>query len=138
GPNACNLCHLDKSIDWTLGYLKSWHQKTFDEQAIAKSYSNRQEPLGRLWLNHSYHAVRLVAADAYGRRQKVKDLPELLGILDDKYLINRQFGQMVVEAIACQGLEKLGYSFALAPEARRAAAARVRERLGGIATTPSW
>ena len=25
-PNACNLCHLDKTLQWTADYLKSWYQ----------------------------------------------------------------------------------------------------------------
>ena len=27
-PNACNLCHTDKPIDWTLAALKDWYGKT--------------------------------------------------------------------------------------------------------------
>jgi hypothetical protein len=25
-PNACNLCHLDKSLGWTAGHLTTWYQ----------------------------------------------------------------------------------------------------------------
>ena len=34
-PNACNLCHLDRSLSWTEGYLANWYdqpQYTLDEQ----------------------------------------------------------------------------------------------------------
>jgi predicted CXXCH cytochrome family protein len=26
-PNACNLCHLDRSLGWTAGYLAKWYQQ---------------------------------------------------------------------------------------------------------------
>jgi hypothetical protein len=41
-PNACNLCHLDKTLAWTSGYLEKWYGTqevalTEDEQTIAAS-----------------------------------------------------------------------------------------------------
>ena len=41
-PNACNLCHLDKTLAWTADYLESWYRtaKTplgADEQSVAAS-----------------------------------------------------------------------------------------------------
>ncbi|MFK8111537.1 MAG: multiheme c-type cytochrome [Rubripirellula sp.] len=41
-PNACNLCHLDKTLKWSSGHLTTWYgQKevklTKDEQTIAAS-----------------------------------------------------------------------------------------------------
>jgi predicted CXXCH cytochrome family protein len=26
-PNACNLCHLDRSLEWTAGFLSEWYQQ---------------------------------------------------------------------------------------------------------------
>ncbi len=26
-PNACNLCHLDRTLQWTANYLESWYQR---------------------------------------------------------------------------------------------------------------
>ena len=30
-PNACNLCHLDKPIDWTIEKLRAWYDFEFSE-----------------------------------------------------------------------------------------------------------
>jgi predicted CXXCH cytochrome family protein len=119
GPNACNLCHLDRSIDWTLQFFQKWYGRRFNEYEIAKNYANRQAPVGSLWLQHPFRATRLVTAAAYARRKKADILPELLGILDDPYLLNRQFGQMAVEELCGQSLAKWGYQFTLSPEERR-------------------
>ena len=27
-PNACNLCHLDKTLGWTAQYLEQWYGVT--------------------------------------------------------------------------------------------------------------
>src|ERR1700687_3450983 len=41
-PNACNLCHLDKTLAWTADHLKEWYglekpRLTEDQQSIAAS-----------------------------------------------------------------------------------------------------
>jgi predicted CXXCH cytochrome family protein len=40
-PNACNLCHTDKPIVWTLGSLKKLFGKTYNEIVIAANYPDR-------------------------------------------------------------------------------------------------
>lgn len=30
-PNACNLCHLDKSLSWTANHLREWYQQPLPE-----------------------------------------------------------------------------------------------------------
>jgi hypothetical protein len=129
GPNACNLCHLDRPINWTLRYLREWYGRNYSEDEINRNYSSREEPMGRVWLRHPFRATRLVAAAAYGRQKKPEALPALLDILDDRYLLNRQFGQMAVEEVCGQRLEKWGYSFTLSPEERAVALPRVRTAL---------
>jgi predicted CXXCH cytochrome family protein len=129
GPNACNLCHLDRPIDWTLGYLCDWYGKRYRESEIAHQYPYRREPVGVGWLRHPFRATRLVAAAAYGRQKSPDILPELLGILDDPYLLNRQFGQLAVEAICGQPLEKWNYRFTQSPEERAAVLPRLRAAL---------
>ena len=41
-PNACNLCHLDKTLSWTADHLSNWHgveppSFTEDERSVAAS-----------------------------------------------------------------------------------------------------
>ena len=119
-PNACNLCHLDKPIDWTLGYLKSWYGKSYAEGEIAKSYPNRDEAVGMMWLKHSQPATRLVAAAAFAREKARWGLPELLKLLDDPYLVNRQFAQTSMEKLIDRRLdEAVGYWFYMGKEERQ-------------------
>ncbi len=129
GPNACNLCHLDRSINWTLGHLRDWYGKRYHEEEINRSYADRDAPVGHLWLKHPFRATRLVAAFAYGRQKSPAILPRLLDILDDRFLLNRQFGQIAVEEVCGRSLQPLGYNFTLSPEERAAVLPRVRTAL---------
>jgi predicted CXXCH cytochrome family protein len=129
GPNACNLCHLERPIDWTLGYLQKWYSKKYSQSEIERNYPLRQEPVGVGWLTHQFRATRMVAAAAYARQKRRDALPVLLSILDDKYLLNRQFGQLAVEELCGVSLGKWGYSFMMAPEERADVLAKIREEL---------
>src|SRR5262245_54766121 len=66
-PNACNLCHTDRPIDWTLLHLKDWYGKTNDESRIAAKYPDRGQAAALGWLKSDNPAVRLVAAEALMR-----------------------------------------------------------------------
>jgi predicted CXXCH cytochrome family protein len=127
-PNACNLCHTDRPIEWTLGTLKEWYGATYDERKIAANYPDRARPVAVGWLNSPNPSVRLVAAAAVSRARDVGALPQLMDALDDPYLVNRQF--------ACKGLEEMlnlraadsGYHFMLSREERRRPLADLRAR----------
>jgi predicted CXXCH cytochrome family protein len=127
-PNACNLCHTDRPIDWTLGYLKQWYGRTYDERQIADHYPERGRPAGLGWLKSDNPAVRLVAADAMTRVRDMKVLSELLYALDDPYLVNRQFAGMGVQRMLHMRLADFGYRFYLEREERRQPLARLRAR----------
>jgi hypothetical protein len=129
GPNACNLCHLDKPIDWTLGYLRDWYGRRYDDARIATAYPNRAGPTGKGWLKHRFQATRLVAAAHYGLQRRRDAMPEILNILDDEYLLNRQFGEMAVEAICGRPLETWNYRFTLSPAERKAVLPGMRQAL---------
>jgi predicted CXXCH cytochrome family protein len=129
GPNACNLCHLDKPINWTLGHLRDWYGKRYNEDELDRNYASRTEPLGHVWLRHPFRATRMVAAAAYGRQKDQESLPVLLNILDDRFLLNRQFGQLAVEEVCGRALAQWGYSFTLSPEERAAVLPKLRAAL---------
>ena len=43
-PNACNLCHLDQTLDWTAQHLRTWYGQeipTLPEQGKSVSYAVR-------------------------------------------------------------------------------------------------
>jgi hypothetical protein len=64
-PNACNLCHLDRSIDWTLAELRAgWGVRLVPKLARTR---DRDASAGDAWLASPSPAIRLIAAHAYAR-----------------------------------------------------------------------
>jgi hypothetical protein len=62
-PNACNLCHLDKTLAWTADYLERWYGAPRpglgeDEQSVAAAV---------LWLLKGDAGQRAIVAQAMGR-----------------------------------------------------------------------
>jgi predicted CXXCH cytochrome family protein len=123
-PNACNLCHLDKTLDWTAGYLKEWYHTpapTLDE-------TNRTTAAAVLWLLRGDAGQRALIAWHMGwepARQASGQgwlAPFLAQLLADPY--------GTVRYIAYGSLKRLpafhdfGYDF-VSPETERA---RARER----------
>ena len=80
-PNACNLCHLEQPIGWTLRQLDEWYGLKLPE-SVFDAYLNRGQPVGEGWLDSSYAATRLVTGDAMIRARAVWALPGLLKLLE--------------------------------------------------------
>lgn len=94
-PNACNMCHLDKSIRWTLESLATkWNKKV----PLAATFQPSDEPVGEAWLKHKDAIVRQVAVDAYSRSADPKrHADKILPILVDPVPQNRFFGVLAAE-----------------------------------------
>jgi len=119
-PNACNLCHTDRTIDWTLRSLKDWYGKSYDESRIVANYPKRHLPAARGWLHSENESVRLVAADALTRARDIKTLPDLLGALDDPMILNRQFAMRELRERFGVRTADFGYHFYMtAPERKK-------------------
>lgn len=129
GLNACNICHVEKPIDWTLTHLKSWYGASFAEAKIAANYPLRDQPTVVGWLKSDREAVRLAATDAMRRSQDRTALTAWLNVLDDPYLLNRQFARVSVEDRFQIRLEDFGYRFYLTPDERRQPIERIRQHL---------
>jgi predicted CXXCH cytochrome family protein len=130
-PNACNICHTDRPIDWTLGYLKQWYGSSYDAQQIADHYPTRAQSAALGWLKSENDAVRLVAADALTRAADARALPQLLGALDDPYLVNRQFAARGLQRMLGLRLADFGYRFYSDREERRRPLAEMRVKFLG-------
>jgi hypothetical protein len=126
-PNACNLCHTEKSIEWTVGRLGEWYGAGFSAKALRENYPDPDGPVGVNWLKSEDSAVRLVAADALTRTHSEWALPELLEALDDPYLLNRQFARRGLERMLHVKLADYGYRFYMTPTERRGPIGRLRE-----------
>lgn len=128
-PNACNMCHADRPIDWAVKAMSDWYGAEFSETAIAAAYPRRNDAASLNWLRHDHESVRLVAADVLARTDSKFALGELIEALDDPYLINRQFAQRGIEHMLDMQLEEFGYSFYMQSAERREALHRLRQKL---------
>lgn len=127
-PNACNLCHTDKPIDWTLTALKDWYGKSYNEAEIVANYPRRDKPVGLGWLHSANESVRLVAVEAMTRRRDLWALPRLLDALDDPFLVNRQFAYKGIQDMLNIRLADFGYRFYMMKEERQEPLDRIRAR----------
>lgn len=127
--NACNLCHTDRSIRWTLEHLDSWYGKTYSQAEIRKNYPRDQAATGTQWLDSSHESVRLVAFDALARTRANWALPRMFNALDDPFLLNRQFAARALEQWLGLSLADAGYRFFMTPEERRPVIARLKRLL---------
>ena len=62
GPNACNACHLDRSLAWTADALA----RTWNVQLDTHDWRDLDTPVGELWLASTQPALRVMAAQLYG------------------------------------------------------------------------
>jgi len=62
-PNACNLCHLDRPIEWTLTELRAGWDVALAPRTAAYGDNN----VGDVWLASATPAFRLIAMQAYAR-----------------------------------------------------------------------
>jgi predicted CXXCH cytochrome family protein len=127
-PNACNLCHTDRPIDWTLSRLKDWYGKTYDDRKIAANYPHRSDPVGLGWLKSDNESVRLVGADALARSRKPEVVPNLLDALDDPYLLNRQFAMRSLQERLDVRISESSYRFYMTADERKKPLADLRAR----------
>ena len=127
--NACNLCHTDQGIDWTIDHLDQWYGAKFSEDEIVRNYHDREGPVGTGWLEHQNEAVRLVAADALTRTKSDWALAELINALDDPFLLNRQFAMIGIEKMIGKKLSEFGYRFYMTKQERREPLDRMKAAL---------
>ncbi len=86
-PNACNLCHLDRSLGWAATQLTGW----YGQKPVALTEDQKTVPAGALWLLQGDAGERALAAWHLGwapAREVSTNLPfaALLGLtLDDPY-----------------------------------------------------
>lgn len=86
-PNACNQCHLDKTLDWTAQRLSAWH----GQELPALSEDQRGITASVLWTLQGDAAQRALMAWTFGWRpaQQVSGTnwmaPFLAELINDPY-----------------------------------------------------
>ena len=130
-PNACNLCHLDKTLGWTAEHLHEWYKQPKPEldaeqreisQAVLHLLKGDAAQRGLTAWGASWPP----AVEASGRDWIA---PYLALLLDDPY--------SAVRSMAWQSLstfdeyQEFEYDFVAAPDERKAAALAALERWEG-------
>jgi hypothetical protein len=128
-PNACNLCHTDQPIEWTVEHLHQWYGDEYSKRRIARNYPQPKRPATINWLQNDFKSVRAIATDALTRTKARWALPELIDALDDPHLLNRQFAQTGLESMLKIKLSDYDYRYYMSPPERRQAIARLRKAL---------
>jgi Cytochrome c552 len=114
-PNACNLCHLDRTLAWTLAGLSTGWDRRVELAGMGQALAF-QAPMGQVYLEHDRPSVRLVATDAHARAGLLT--LQFLAVLDDPYAVNRMFAQRSLERLLERRLDPGVYD-PLAPPADR-------------------
>ena len=110
-PNACNLCHLDQTLEWSGGYLTEWYGQPLveldeDERSIAASI---------LWVLKGDAAQRTILAwhlgweaarEASGGTWMAAYLAQLL---TDSYSATRQVAYRSI--VELPGFEAFDYDY---------------------------
>ena len=121
-PNACNLCHLDKPIDWTIDWLRKWYAPDFQpsEQAMASNYPHRARAVVYDWLRSKHQPTRIAAAGAVGRRNAEFALPALLEqLVNEPLAYTRRAMQKSADKVLGYKLRDQGFEYHLPRERRR-------------------
>jgi hypothetical protein len=122
-PNACNLCHLDRTLDWTQQQLA----KRYGHEPLPLSTEQRRTSAALLWLLKGHAAQRAIAAWHAGW-QPARDTsgdgwlaPHLARLLEDPYGVVRHIAN---ESLKKQpGFGTFEFDF-IAPGPERARLAR--------------
>jgi hypothetical protein len=121
-PNACNLCHLDKTLGWTADRLRDWYGTPIpvlsdEEQTVAASL---------LWILKGDAGLRVLAAQSMGWAPAQATsgtswmVPHLGEALGDRYDAVRFIAARSLRSVP--GYAGLDYDF-VAPEQERVEAA---------------
>ncbi|MBK8266661.1 MAG: hypothetical protein IPK80_35720 [Nannocystis sp.] len=125
-PNACNLCHLDKSLGWTAQRLVEW----FGQAPAGLDEEEQTIAAGVLWALRGDANQRALAAWHLGwapaQAASGADWQGLLlaPLMEDPYDAVRYIAGRSARALP--GSEALRFDYVGPPAARAAAAARVR------------
>ncbi|MSR21839.1 MAG: hypothetical protein EXR91_12850 [Gemmatimonadetes bacterium] len=121
-PNACNLCHLDQTLEWTSRYLNEWYGQPLvdlgeDERSIAAAilWTLKGDAAQRTIL--AWHMGWGPAREASGETWMA---PYLAQLLTDPYSATRQVAHGSIASLA--GFSDFEYDYVAPPPVRKARA----------------
>ena len=129
--NACNLCHLDRTLSWTLAELeRGWGRRLARPEGEAAAALDK--PAGDYWLRGKDTALRLVATESFAHSPLGRNrFPDLVRGLNDPEPINRVYALMAVERLRGGRLAPSEYDLTAPPAVRRR---QIDELLAGPST----
>jgi hypothetical protein len=137
-PNACNLCHLDQTLEWTASTMAKWYGKrrpTLDneQRRIAASlldlYKGDAGQRALAVYSMGWAPARAVAGENWL-------LPHLVNAVDDRYEVIGLVAYRALRQFAA-GKDLSPDFLALPPERRRAAVANAIRAPGPLTPAPS-
>jgi hypothetical protein len=123
-PNACNLCHLDRTLAWTSEQLQRWYRQPL----TALTEDEGRYPATLFTLVTGDAGQRAIAAFACGLPDTASAsggawiAPFLAPLLDDPYSAVRYIAQRSLRALP--GFGDFEYDYLAASDLRRAAVGR--------------
>lgn len=133
-PNACNLCHLDRTLAWTDEHLVRWYGRS----PVSLTPEQQSVSAALLWLLKGHAAQRVIAAWHLGWEPALAvsgrdwEAPFQAQLLADAYGVVRYVADRSLRKLP--GFADRTYDFLASPESLAAEVRRVREgweRQGG-------
>jgi hypothetical protein len=134
-PNACNLCHLDKSLGWTANWLAQWYEQPIpklseDDKSVAASVqwalTGDAAQRAIIGWNMGWEEARMVSGTDWQ--------PPILGqLLDDPYDTVRFVGHVALRGIP--GYADLPYDYVASRAQRLKAVKQLRDTWNGRAAS---
>jgi hypothetical protein len=134
-PNACNLCHLDRSLAWTRDTIASrWGTRvTLSPSLMPEFGANFELAAGPVWLQYPFAMTRTVAAGAYARSPLGRTaLPALTRHLEEPNAYVRLRFLLAVERILGRRLSDEEYTLMGGDERRQTQLRLLRGRLPNL------
>jgi hypothetical protein len=133
-PNACNLCHLDKSLAWTADQLNAWVKR--ESPALTKE--QKETPAGLLWALKGDAGQRALAVWHFGWKP-AQDASGtnwaaivLAPLLNDSYAAVRYMTARAIKTMP--GFSDFKFDFVAAEATRKKVADEVSSRAEKLST----
>ena len=127
-PLACNLCHLDRTLEWSQNHMREWYEHTDDEL----TEDERSTAASLLWLLRGEAGLRAITAWHFGwppaQEASGSDwqAPFLAELLDDPYSAVRYLTYRALRTLP--GYATFDYDYIGSDAERTAARQRAREQ----------
>ena len=136
-PNACNLCHLDKTLAWSQSHMHDWYHQPL--QALTAEQETYSAAL--LWLLKGNAAQRVVTAWHVGwaPAQQASGshwlAPATAGLLADPYGVVRYVAAKSLRSLP--GFEGFEFDFLADPDVRARAVEEAMQRWASSGIAPT-